>query len=71
MHSQSSAAPPDTLGFIVRQYLKALRPEFSESNAGHERPGRRAEEIIPSRKNSSVQRVGGLAPDLGKRFIIR
>jgi hypothetical protein len=71
MHSQSSAAPPDTLGLIVREYLKALRPEFSERTSGRERPGRGAEEIIPSRKNSSVQRVGGLAPDLGKRFIIR
>lgn len=71
MHKPSSPAPPDSLGLIVREYLKALWPEFSERIAGHERPGRRPEETNAARKNALFPRPGGYAPELGQRFVVR
>jgi hypothetical protein len=66
MHTQSTATLPDTLGLIVREYLKALRPEVSGCVVNGTRPVRQAGEIIVPRENASSRGRDRFSPGLNE-----
>jgi hypothetical protein len=68
MHSQSSATLPDTLGLIVREYLKALRPEVSGCVVSGARPLRQTGEIIVPWENASSRGRDRFSPGLNEAF---
>jgi hypothetical protein len=59
MNSASSAVIPETLGLIVREYLKALRPESS---------GRSAALGTAPREQASSRWDGHFSDDLSEAF---
>jgi hypothetical protein len=68
MKSQPSAPVPETIGLIVREYLKGLRPESSGSTAIREWPSRSAGELLVPRENSSSRRDGPFFPEFKEVF---
>jgi hypothetical protein len=68
MNSPSSAVLPETLGLIVREYLKALRPESSGRAAGRGRPGYNSGESVVPREHASSRLDGHFSDDLSETF---
>jgi hypothetical protein len=68
MNSQASAVLPETLGLIVREYLKALRPESSARTAGRGRTGHDSGESNVPRERASARLDGHFSAEVSEAF---